>query len=173
MPPPPSPPSSSSSSSSSTATPAALPSPAPPTPGEETIMQAIEDESFLYPTLDDPNFNIKIAEKREFADTTYEGKVYDSMQKIKEYANKMCNADFELSPHQMFVRNFLSIQTPTIVCFYIMVSAQAKHVLQLRFAKKCVTILSILACHLLKKLLLLQVQTCSKILNSSCLILAN
>ena len=34
------------------------------------------------------------------------------MQKIKEYANKMCNADFELSPHQLFVRNFLSIQTP-------------------------------------------------------------
>ena len=113
-PPPPSPrpPPSLSSSYSSTATPAALPSPSPPTPGEETIMQAIEDESFLYPTLDDPNFNIKIAEKREFADTTYDGKVYDSMQKIKEYANKMCNADFELSPHQMFVRNFLSIQTP-------------------------------------------------------------
>ena len=78
----------------------------------QTIMQAIEDESFLYPTLDDPEFNIKIAEKREFADTTYDGKVYDSMQKIKEYANKMCNADFELSPHQLFVRNFLSIQTP-------------------------------------------------------------
>lgn len=95
--------------------PAAVPSPAtpsPPTPGEETIMQAIEDESFLYPTLDDPDFNIKIAEKREFADTTYDGKVYDSMKKIKEYANKMCNADFELSPHQLFVRNFLSIQTP-------------------------------------------------------------
>ena len=89
-----------------------IPSPSPPTPGEETIMQAIEDESFLYPTLDDPEFNIKIAEKREFADTTYDGKVYDSMQKIKEYANKMCNADFELSPHQLFVRNFLSIQTP-------------------------------------------------------------
>jgi hypothetical protein len=121
LPPPPSPPlsSSSSSSSSSTATPAeipvtapASPSPSTPTPGDETIMQAIEDESFLYPTLDDPEFNIKIAEKREFADTTYDGKVYDSMQKIKEYANKMCNADFELSPHQLFVRNFLSIQTP-------------------------------------------------------------
>jgi hypothetical protein len=92
--------------------PSVSPSPSPPTPGEETIMQAIEDESFLYPTLDDPEFNIKIAAKREFADTTYDGKVYDSMQKIKEYANKMCNADFELSPHQLFVRNFLSIQTP-------------------------------------------------------------
>jgi hypothetical protein len=121
LPPPPSPPppSSSSSSSSSTATPAEVPvtapvspSPSTPTPGDETIMQAIEDESFLYPTLDDPEFNIKIAEKREFADTTYDGKVYDSMQKIKDYANKMCNADFELSPHQLFVRNFLSIQTP-------------------------------------------------------------
>jgi hypothetical protein len=119
LPPPPPPSSSSSSSSSSAATPGDVPitdpispSPSPPTPGDETIMQAIEDESFLYPTLDDPEFNIKIAEKREFADTTYDGKVYDSMQKIKEYANKMCNADFELSPHQLFVRNFLSIQTP-------------------------------------------------------------
>jgi hypothetical protein len=92
--------------------PSVSPSPSPPTPGEETIMQAIEDESFLYPTLDDPEFNIKIAAKREFADTTYDGKVYESIQKIKEYANKMCNADFELSPHQLFVRNFLSIQTP-------------------------------------------------------------
>jgi len=115
-PPPPPPPQANTPIISPTALPlAVVPSPAtpsPPTPGEETIMQAIEDESFLYPTLDDPQFNIKIAEKREFADTIYDGKVYDSMQKIKEYANKMCNADFELSPHQLFVRNFLSIQTP-------------------------------------------------------------
>ena len=63
---------------------------------------------YLYPTLDDTNFNIKIAEKREFNETQYEGDVYP----IEEHANKLCNAEFELAPHQMFVRNFLSFQTP-------------------------------------------------------------
>ena len=63
---------------------------------------------YLYPTLDDPDFNIKIAEKREFNETQYEGGVYP----VEEHANKLCNAEFELAPHQMFVRNFLSFQTP-------------------------------------------------------------
>lgn len=63
---------------------------------------------YLYPALDDPNFNIKIAERKEFHETQYEGGVYP----IEEHANKLCNADFELAPHQMFVRNFLSFQTP-------------------------------------------------------------
>ena len=38
----------------------------------------------------------------------YDGKIY----KINEEAEKLCNAEFELSPHQQFVRNFLSFQTP-------------------------------------------------------------
>ena len=69
-----------------------------------------ENKSFnyLYPTLDDPNFNIKIAERKEFYETQYEGGVYP----IEEHADKLCNTDFELAPHQMFVRNFLSFQTP-------------------------------------------------------------
>jgi hypothetical protein len=29
-----------------------------------------KDYGFLYPSLDDPNFNIKIAEKKEFNDTS-------------------------------------------------------------------------------------------------------
>lgn len=62
----------------------------------------------LYPSLDDPDFNIKIAEKKEFNDTKYDGTIYD----IEEQAKKMCDADFELVPHQLFVRNFLSFQTP-------------------------------------------------------------
>jgi hypothetical protein len=68
------------------------------------------DEKFanLYPSLDDPNFNIKIAEKQEFNETTYDGTIYD----IEEQAKKLCEADFELVPHQLFVRNFLSFQTP-------------------------------------------------------------
>lgn len=72
----------------------------------------IENESGkftnLYPSLDDVNFNIKIAEKKEFNETKYDGKLYN----IEEQAEKLCNADFELAPHQLFVRNFLSFQTP-------------------------------------------------------------
>lgn len=64
--------------------------------------------SNLYPSLDDSDFNIKIAEKREFNETKYDGTIYD----IEEQAKKLCEADFELVPHQLFVRNFLSFQTP-------------------------------------------------------------
>ena len=83
----------------------------PPSP-EQHVDSSHEAYDFLYPTLDDPNFNIKIASKKEFGDTQYDGTVYNSLEKIKEHANKMCNAEFELSPHQLFVRNFLSFQTP-------------------------------------------------------------
>ena len=64
--------------------------------------------SNLYPSLDDSDFNIKIAEKKEFNETKYDGTIYD----IEEQAKKLCEADFELAPHQLFVRNFLSFQTP-------------------------------------------------------------
>jgi len=63
---------------------------------------------FLYPNLNDPNFNIKIAEKKEFSDTKYDGQIYD----VKEYADILSKAEFELSPHQAFIRNFMSFQTP-------------------------------------------------------------
>ena len=66
------------------------------------------EKSLLYPTLNDPLFSEKIAIQKEFANTKYEGDVKD----IKEYAEKMCGADFELMPHQLFVKNFLSFQTP-------------------------------------------------------------
>lgn len=62
----------------------------------------------LYPSLDDPMFNIKIAQKKEFNDNKYDGKIYD----IEEQAKKLCDADFDLVPHQIFVKNFLSFQTP-------------------------------------------------------------
>ena len=71
--------------------------------------QGEKDNGFLYPNLNDINFNIKIAEKKEFNDTKYDGDIH---QNIKEYADMLAKADFELSPHQMFVKNFLSSQTP-------------------------------------------------------------
>ena len=69
-----------------------------------------DQKPYLYPNLNDPNFNIKIAEKKEFNDTKYEGP--DFTKSIKEQADILANADFELSPHQAFVKNFLSSQTP-------------------------------------------------------------
>jgi hypothetical protein len=78
---------------------------------ERENLEALKDDDplgFLYPELNDPNFNIKIAKRKEFNDTQYDGTIYD----IKEQANKLCNADFELMPHQLFVKNFMSMQTP-------------------------------------------------------------
>jgi superfamily II DNA or RNA helicase len=66
------------------------------------------DDSFLYPNLDDPNFNIKIAQKKEFSDTKYDGDIYD----VEEYSKILKTAEYELLPQQAFVRNFLSFQTP-------------------------------------------------------------
>ena len=64
--------------------------------------------SFLYPDINDPDFNRKIAVIKEFNDTQYDGEI----RPVKEYANKMCDVEFELTPHQLFVKNFLSFQTP-------------------------------------------------------------
>lgn len=64
--------------------------------------------SYLYPNLNDPLFNIKIAERKEFNDTQYNGEIAN----VEKQAEILCNAEFELAPHQLFVRNFLSFQTP-------------------------------------------------------------
>jgi hypothetical protein len=80
----------------------------PLTPGEQAIQ-------YLYPSLNDPNFNTKIASKKEFNDTKYEGLKKDANNQvvsIEEYAEELNNAPFELQPHQTFVKNFLSFQTP-------------------------------------------------------------
>ena len=68
----------------------------------------LENREYLYPDLNDPNFNIKIALKKEFRDAQYDGKIHD----IEKQANLLCKAKFELSPHQVFVKNFLSSDTP-------------------------------------------------------------
>lgn len=62
----------------------------------------------LYPSLNDPNFSVKIAQKKEFSETKYKGDIAN----VEIMAEKMCNEDRELAPHQAFVRNFLSFNTP-------------------------------------------------------------
>jgi len=68
-----------------------------------------EEYENLYPNLNDPNFNSKIASKKEFHETKYDGTIHEN---IKEYANKLSKMSFVLQPHQMFVKNFMSFQTP-------------------------------------------------------------
>ena len=75
----------------------------------EELAEEPDADPFLYPNLNDPNFNIKIAEKAEFADNKVDGTVYED---VKKRAEELANADFELAPHQMFIRNFMSFQTP-------------------------------------------------------------
>ena len=75
----------------------------------EELSKDTNDYNFLYPNLNDPNFNLKIYERKEFNDNKYDGKIYPD---ISAQAELLCNSDFELAPHQIFVRNFLSFQTP-------------------------------------------------------------
>jgi len=81
---------------------------------EEDNRDSLENEenattnNLLYPHLDDPNFNVKIALKKEFNDTKYDGTIYS----VKDYAEILSKAEYELLPQQAFVRNFMSFQTP-------------------------------------------------------------
>ena len=63
-----------------------------------------------YPSLSDPEFNLKLSKKKEFNENQYDGEIQN--MSIEERAELLSNADFELSPHQVFVKNFLSPDTP-------------------------------------------------------------
>ena len=77
---------------------------------ERQYLSSREDEdNYLYPILNDKEFNIKIATKKEFNDSKYDGTIYED---IKKQADVLAKADFELQPHQAFVKNFMSFQTP-------------------------------------------------------------
>jgi hypothetical protein len=75
---------------------------------EANAQSPSNDYDFLYPHLNDPNFIVKLANHKEFYDTQYDGQIHS----IEDYANKLCETPFELMPHQLFVKNFLSMQTP-------------------------------------------------------------
>jgi len=77
-------------------------------PGSDDEGEGAETKH-LYPTLNDPNFNTKIALRKEFFDTKMD---VDNAASVEEQAEILCNAPFELAPNQQFVRNFLSVETP-------------------------------------------------------------
>jgi hypothetical protein len=64
---------------------------------------------YLYPHLDDKYLNLKISQKKEFNE--YKQNVNINID-IAEEAEKLCNQNFELAPHQNFIKNFLSENTP-------------------------------------------------------------
>lgn len=62
-----------------------------------------------YPTLNDPNFAVKLAKRKEFFHTRYDGTIYG----VKQRSDTLCNLkEFELMPNQLFVKNFMSLNTP-------------------------------------------------------------
>ena len=74
-------------------------------------------ENILYPEFEDPDFNKVIALKKEFNEHQYVGfdeklSNKEQLAKLETFGEELRNADFELAPHQMFVRNFLSLQSP-------------------------------------------------------------
>jgi hypothetical protein len=71
-----------------------------------------EGLQFLYPTLNNPHFALDIAERKEFNDTKYKIVIPESQRQMESEAATLCSAEFELAPHQLFVRNFLSTMTP-------------------------------------------------------------
>lgn len=77
---------------------------------ELEVAATAELDNTLYPTLVDPLFSEKIANKKEFNDTQYDGEIFEN---VKKHANDLITENFKvLRPHQSFVKNFLSFQTP-------------------------------------------------------------
>ena len=72
----------------------------------------IDEDDLLYPILLDPNFQQKIANKSEFNIFRYNGYTEGKGKEFKAHSKSECEAPFELSPHQSFVRHFMSLQTP-------------------------------------------------------------
>lgn len=74
-----------------------------------------KDNSFMYyPDLDDPDFYMKLSSKKEFIDAKSSKQSYsdDPIKKLAILNNNCQSKVFKLAQHQIFVRNFLSPQTP-------------------------------------------------------------
>jgi len=78
----------------------------------KTLSESVEDKTndFLYPSLDDPFLNQKIAKRNEFSAFTYDA---DITRELKETSDLICsNPEFELNTRQLFVKTFISYNTP-------------------------------------------------------------
>jgi len=78
---------------------------------EENMIESKENpnaDTFLYPNLNEPKCNIKIAKKKEFSNAKYDG----TIDNVEKRADELSKVEYELLPQQAFVRNFMSFQTP-------------------------------------------------------------
>ena len=81
----------------------------PSTVPEDLVADTVvEGNELLYPHLDDPQFNVKLAQRKEFHETRYDGELYP----IQARADALCTSAFDILPHQLFVKNFMSMETP-------------------------------------------------------------
>lgn len=69
-----------------------------------------EARDYLYPSLDDPYFNQKIAHRNEFSSFEYSADITKPLKKTADFICK--NPEFELLNHQLFVKSFISQNTP-------------------------------------------------------------
>ena len=75
--------------------------------GEVTLIDT------LYPNISDPLFIDRLIQRREFAETRILPEIPPNNETdVETRAEHICNSEFELAPHQIFVRNFLSSRTP-------------------------------------------------------------
>ena len=63
----------------------------------------------LYPLLDDSDFAVRIASKKEFNDHQFQSNVGKD---IESGSKEECEKEFEFMPHQQFLKNFMSLDTP-------------------------------------------------------------
>jgi superfamily II DNA or RNA helicase len=72
-------------------------------------LKTVEETNFLHPHLGNPYFSKQISLRKEFEKLKYDGEIKD----VKELSNIICaNPEFELLPHQLFVKGFMSDTTP-------------------------------------------------------------
>jgi hypothetical protein len=80
---------------------------------DKTSSESVEVDKtndFLYPSLNDPFLNQKIANRNEFSAFTYDA---DITRELKETSDLICsNPEFELNTRQLFVKTFISYNTP-------------------------------------------------------------
>lgn len=76
---------------------------------ENKSLQSENEFNYLYPNLNDPNFNVKLAEKKEFNELKTKKRTGD----IEKSSEQICNPTiFESLNHQLIVKNYMSFQTP-------------------------------------------------------------
>ena len=70
-----------------------------------SLFKEFESYNYLYPHLDDVEFNKKIFLKKEFNNTKYDEVSKEDFDNIEKISEKKCNRSiFQLSPHQLFVK---------------------------------------------------------------------